>query len=170
MARRTILLAASAWVAISVAGLGRVAPFSGDDVCPPFPLRDVRGAIIDPLKGENASVPYSPKQTCGACHDYDKITEGFHFQQGRGEKPTEDQAARCQWALTPGNYGGTWCSPAPLYRYLSPKRNVSARTIDMTSFEFIVAGCADCHPGGDRWSTTATAIDMTSGCATPLTA
>jgi hypothetical protein len=128
-------------------GWAWAAPFA-DDVCPPFPLRDAKGGVIDPARGENAGVPYSPKQTCGACHDYAKITQGFHFQQGAGEKPTEDQAARCQWASTPGNYGGTWCSPAPLYRYLSPKRNDSARTIDMTSFEFIVAGCADCHPGG----------------------
>jgi len=27
--------------------------------------------------------PYSPRQTCGTCHDYDKITNGYHFQQGR---------------------------------------------------------------------------------------
>jgi hypothetical protein len=27
--------------------------------------------------------PYSPKQTCGECHDYDEITNGYHFQQGR---------------------------------------------------------------------------------------
>jgi hypothetical protein len=54
-------------------------------VCPPFPLRDEAGNVIDPVKGENDSVPYSPKQTCGAkgCHDYDKITEGFHFTQGK---------------------------------------------------------------------------------------
>jgi len=28
-------------------------------------------------------VPYSPKQTCGACHDYAQITQGFHFDQGK---------------------------------------------------------------------------------------
>ncbi len=26
--------------------------------------------------------PYSPKQTCGACHDYDAITRAYHFQIG----------------------------------------------------------------------------------------
>jgi hypothetical protein len=117
-------------------------------VCPPFHLRDEQGRVINPLTGENADAPYSPKQTCGQCHDYDLITEGFHFTQGAGETPTPDQAARLGWVSTPGNYGGAWCSPAPLYRYLSPRDNESAAEMDMTSFSFLTAGCAPCHPGG----------------------
>ncbi len=119
-------------------------------VCPPFQLRDEAGNLIDPAKGINDAVPYSPRQTCGAdgCHDYEKITEGYHFTQGRGEEPTPDQKRRVAWATTPGNYGGTWCSPAPLYRYLSPKTNETARTMDMTSFSFLSTGCGSCHPGG----------------------
>jgi len=118
------------------------------DVCPPFHLLDEDGNVIDPVTGKNADKPYSPKQTCGRCHDYDKITQGYHFQQGRGEEPAPDQAARCLWVSTPGNYGGTWCSPGPLYPYLSPKHNTTARTMDMTSFTFITKGCGKCHPGG----------------------
>jgi cytochrome b subunit of formate dehydrogenase len=119
-------------------------------VCPPFPLRDEAGGIINPTAGLNASAPYSPKQTCGAkgCHDYGKITEGFHFTQGKGEAMPPEFAARYQWASTPGNYGGNWCSPAPLYRQLAPKSNKNARTIDMTSFDFVTATCGNCHPGG----------------------
>lgn len=117
-------------------------------VCPPFYLKDEQGRPIDPIRGENADKPYSPAQTCGACHNYERITQGFHFMQGKGEAPTADQTARCQWASTPGNYGGTWCSPAPLYQYLSPKENSTSRTMDMTSFSFITAGCGACHPGG----------------------
>jgi len=119
-------------------------------VCPPFKLRDEQGKVIDPVHGINAKSPYSPKQTCGAkgCHNYSKITEGFHFQQGRGEKVPEKYAARYQWVSSPGNYGGNWCSPAPLYRQLAPKKNSSARMIDMTSFEFVTATCGNCHPGG----------------------
>ncbi len=117
-------------------------------VCPPFFLKDEAGNIIDPVHNLNADQPYSPKQTCGACHDYQKITEGFHFTQGKGESPTEAQKQRYQWASSPGNYGGNWCSPAPLYKYLSPKQNSSARAMDMTSFSFISAGCGECHPGG----------------------
>jgi len=117
-------------------------------VCPPFHLVDEDGDVINPVADVNADKAYSPRQTCGACHDYDKITRGYHFTQGAGEQPTADQQARCAWALSPGNYGGTWCSPAPLYKYLSPKKNASARTMDLTSFSFITAGCAGCHPGG----------------------
>jgi hypothetical protein len=119
-------------------------------VCPPFPLRDEAGNVIDPVKGVNDTVPYSPKQTCGTsgCHDYDKITQGFHFTQGKGEAVPAAMAARWAWVTSPGNYGGNWCSPAPLYRQLAPKKNASARTIDMTSFEFVSASCGACHPGG----------------------
>jgi hypothetical protein len=119
-------------------------------VCPPFPLRDEAGQVIDPVKGVNATAPYSPKQTCGAkgCHDYDKVTRGFHFTQGKGEAVPPAMAERYAWVSAPGNYGGNWCSPAPLYRQLAPKQNANARLIDMTSFEFVTATCGNCHPGG----------------------
>jgi hypothetical protein len=127
---------------------GTVAPARG--VCPPFPLRDEAGAVIDPVHGRNDTVPYSPKQTCGAsgCHDYAVITKGFHFTQGQGEPVPPDMAARYAWVSSPGNYGGTWCSPAPLYRQLAPKTNTDARLIDLTSFAFVTATCGNCHPGG----------------------
>jgi len=117
-------------------------------VCPPFPLLDEEGRVINPVSGENADRPYSPARTCGKCHDYGKITEGFHFTQGAGEKAPPDLAARCQWVSTPGNFGGPWCSPAPLYRYLSSKENASPKTMDMTAFTFLSSGCGACHPGG----------------------
>ncbi len=119
-------------------------------VCPPFPLRDEAGNIINPAKEINVESPYSPKQTCGAsgCHNYAKITEGFHFTQGKGESLPTELANRYNWVLFPGNYGGNWCSPAPLYRQLASKKNTSARTIDMTSFDFVTATCGNCHPGG----------------------
>lgn len=117
-------------------------------VCPPFYLYDEDGNVINPVAGINADKPYSPRQTCGKCHDYEKITEGFHFQQGKDEIASGTYAERYQWVTTPGNYGGNWCSPAPLYNYLSPKNNRSAQEIDMTSFTFITNGCGTCHPGG----------------------
>jgi hypothetical protein len=81
---------------------------SVEGVCPPFFLYDESGNVIDPVHGINGDKPYSPKQTCGKCHDYNKITEGFHFQQGRGEKPNPLTAERCLWVTSPGNYGGNW--------------------------------------------------------------
>lgn len=117
-------------------------------VCPPFFLYDENNNIIDPIHNINSDKPYSPKQTCGKCHDYEKITQGFHFQQGKNEKATGVLAERYQWVSNPGNYGGNWCSPAPLYNYLSYKENSSAKEMDMTSFTFITNGCGTCHPGG----------------------
>jgi hypothetical protein len=119
-------------------------------VCPPFYMKDEGGNIIDPVHNINPDKPYSPKQTCGTkgCHDYNKITEGFHFTQGKGEKVPDLFAKRYNWVSSPGNYGGTWCSPAPLYRQLASKKNDNARMIDMTSFDFVTATCGNCHPGG----------------------
>jgi hypothetical protein len=44
-------------------------------------LRDFAG---EPLLADS-TVPYSPRQTCGACHDVDHISNGYHFQQGRAD-------------------------------------------------------------------------------------
>lgn len=43
-------------------------------------LRNEAGDTITP--SYNAADPYSPKKTCGACHQYFIITRGEHFQQG----------------------------------------------------------------------------------------
>jgi len=144
---RILCLITCLGLAASLAGAETKPPMG---VCPPFQLKDEAGNVIDPVRGINATTPYSPKQTCGTtgCHDYNKITEGFHFQQGKGEAVPAQMAERYRWVSSPGNYGGTWCSPAPLYRQLAAKTNASARVIDMTSFEFVTATCGNCHPGG----------------------
>ncbi len=46
---------------------------------PDIALRDESGGLI--MAGSTA--PYSPRATCGACHDVDQISSGYHFQQGR---------------------------------------------------------------------------------------
>lgn len=144
------LALAAAGRAEAAGSVAAAAPKPPVRICPPYQLKDEQGNVINPVKGLNATAPYSPRQTCGAagCHDYDKITQGYHFTQGKGEPVPADMAARYQWVTSPGNYGGTWCSPAPLYRYLAPKSNASPVTIDMTSFTFITSGCGQCHPGG----------------------
>ena len=56
---------------------------SGDVVAaflhPDVPLRDVHGAVLTSTSTE----PYSPRATCGRCHDVDGMANGYHFQQGR---------------------------------------------------------------------------------------
>jgi hypothetical protein len=42
-------------------------------------LKDHQGNAIQLTSTE----PYSPRETCGACHDVDEIANGYHFQQGR---------------------------------------------------------------------------------------
>ena len=72
--------------------------------CLPFHLRTDSGEIINPLTGANADQPYSTRQTCGKCHDYDKITAGYHFQQGRSvisDSFNEDEP----WSLSDGMFG-----------------------------------------------------------------
>jgi len=116
-------------------------------VCPPFFLKDEDGTIIDPLHGINQDRPYSPKKTCGACHDYDLITSAYHFQQGKNEEIKPELAAVYSWMFSPGNYGGRYCTVAPNFRQLARKKNENAREIDLSSFEFAKA-CSGCHPGG----------------------
>ena len=55
--------------------------------CPPFYLRDEHNKIIDPTIEEDVNRPVSFRQTCGgpACHDVQRITEGYHFQMGADE-------------------------------------------------------------------------------------
>jgi len=72
--------------------------------CVPFFLKTEDGKIINPLTGENADRPYSPRQTCGACHNYDQITKGFHFQQG-WDKIKDDFNKDKPWVLSDGMSG-----------------------------------------------------------------
>jgi hypothetical protein len=72
--------------------------------CPPFHLKTEDGKIINPLTGENADQPMSSRQTCGACHNYDKITKGFHFQQG-WDRIKDDYSKKKPWVLSDGMMG-----------------------------------------------------------------
>ncbi len=76
---------------------------------PPVVLYDSQGnSIISQLNDDELVIAangstyksgpaYSPKQTCGKCHDYNSITKAYHFREG----------------ATPGVNGGvsdTWVS------------------------------------------------------------
>ena len=72
--------------------------------CPPFYLRTEQGEVINPLAGRNADEPYSTKQTCGECHEYEKITKGYHFQMG-WDKISDTFSSSKPWNLSDGMMG-----------------------------------------------------------------
>lgn len=73
--------------------------------CPSFFLKTTDGKIINPISGENAGEPYSTRQTCGSCHDYDRISKGYHFQMGWDEL-TDEYKDESPWRFSPGMMGG----------------------------------------------------------------
>lgn len=105
----------------------------------------------------NSVDPYSPKKTCGACHPYSTITSGYHFQQGF-DVMKEGYEADKAWILSPGMFGN-WLPSAAAGR-LAAKNNISARQVDLSTYDWIGAGkrsvkhkvktssCGSCHPGG----------------------
>ncbi len=127
--------------------------------CPPFYLRDKNGDIIDPTKNPDGTPvdpnlpvqqqgiprPVSTKQTCGACHPYETITRGYHFQMGRDELyPEGDPSYGTPVDKSPGFFG-KWLS---LYqRELVGKHFEDTELVDMTPFDWVI-NCGVCHPGG----------------------
>jgi hypothetical protein len=72
----------------------------------PVSLRDRSGSPLTPA----STTPYSPQRTCGACHDVAKITEGYHFQQGKGTSNSnitvaDNYSPVKTWLLSDGMYG-----------------------------------------------------------------
>jgi hypothetical protein len=58
----------------------------------------------------DSNIPYSPKNTCGECHDYDAITNAYHFQQGRTDAEAniivrDDMDSKNPWLISKGMYG-----------------------------------------------------------------
>lgn len=111
---------------------------------------EIRGFDGSPLTVDS-KVPYSPRRTCGACHDYEQITKGYHFQQGRvdgsGKIAIRDTFnPKYPWNLSSGMFGKY--SPASIdASQLAKKINRSPSEIDKSSF-FFVQNCGACHPGG----------------------
>jgi hypothetical protein len=74
------------------------------NVCPPFFLRSGEGEVINPRTDKNASKAYSTRKTCGACHDYELISKGYHFQQG-WDRIRDDFSPEKPWVLSDGMMG-----------------------------------------------------------------
>jgi formate dehydrogenase gamma subunit len=121
---------------------------------PAITLLDEEGEIINPINGENASAPFSTKQTCGLCHEYDVITQGYHFQMGW--ETVDDDFGVTEgrpWSLSNG-FLGRWYPYS--YRQLAKKANSHPDEIDLTVYDFVGFSspgrgeppCGACHPGG----------------------
>jgi hypothetical protein len=110
----------------------------------------LRGFDGNPISIDSKN-PYSPKDTCGKCHDYERITRGYHFQQGRTDSTgkivisdTFDQ--KYPWNLSSGMYGKHSLASTDSSQ-LAKKVNQHPSEIDKSSF-FFVQNCGSCHPGG----------------------
>jgi len=98
--------------------------------------------------------PFSTRQTCGTCHDYDEITQGFHFQMG-WDVVADDFGTKVgkPWSLSNG-FLGRWYPYA--FRQLAKKTNAHPEEIDLTVYDFVGFSapgrgeppCGACHPGG----------------------
>jgi hypothetical protein len=60
---------------------------------------------VDPTSMQG--MPYSPKQTCGSCHDYENIAKhAFHSSQGMYEiSETFDATKNKPWTQSSGMFG-----------------------------------------------------------------
>jgi hypothetical protein len=74
--KKSCVLVLSTFLVIFVFGLSMA---SEEPSHPEIELIDYDGNEIS----LESNIPYSPKNTCGECHDYDEITNAYHFQQGR---------------------------------------------------------------------------------------
>ncbi len=113
-------------------------------------LRGFDGALLT----MESKMPYSPKKTCGGCHDYDQITNGYHFQQGRTDMTgkiviSDTFDSMRPWNLSSGMYGKYTVAAMDLSQ-LAKKVNQNPSEIVKSSFSF-VQNCGACHPGGG-WS------------------
>jgi hypothetical protein len=118
-------------------------------------LRNEQGDKITAVL--NSVDPYSPKKTCGVCHNYSVITSGYHFQQGF-DVIKDRYDSRKPWILSPGMFGN-WLPTAAAGR-LAAKVNTDLRQVDLSTYDWIGAGiynpkykikspsCGSCHPGG----------------------
>lgn len=80
-------------------------------------IKDERGDDI--VAGYSLAMPFSAKETCGACHDYKKITSGRHFndvcpdvEKGKNSQPwvlVDEKTGTCI-PVSERGWKGTWKS------------------------------------------------------------
>lgn len=92
-----------AGAAVAVLALLHANPAPASHTAGDVPLRDAAGNLLS----VGSTVPYSPRQTCGACHDYATVTQGYHFQQGWDELYDHEAKEEKPWVHGPG-MAGKW--------------------------------------------------------------
>ncbi|WP_456403944.1 hypothetical protein [Thiolapillus sp.] len=111
---------------------------------PAIPLLDESGKHV--LK---SGAPYSPRTTCGQCHDYEFITHSYHIEQGRDE--TDDsfgKRAGLPQLVGPGYFGGYNCMGSNNPEQLAKKENASADDFADLGSAGWIQRCESCHSGG----------------------
>ena len=122
---------------------------------PPVMLLDTDGRLV-----QESGEPVSTRKSCGKCHDYDFISQGYHSQQGRLELIWwKDRVF--PYFVSRGMYG-KWCSMPN--RQLASKEGTSPEDFDLGTPEWI-RGCGTCHVGGgitefDRRNRKYTEVNM----------
>ena len=119
-------------------------------VAPPAPKLRHPSIVLKDADGKNvlhSGKPVSTRQTCGGdCHDYDFITDSFHFQQGKAEM---DRELLTKYGVPPYN-----SSPGMFGKFsLIPNRQLTHAGVqdlsdaDMSQPEWLTK-CGGCHTGG----------------------
>ena len=104
------LLASLAMIGLLTAGCHNSSSGSGTNVSQGHSNIVLRDVLGNPLTAASTT-PYSPRQTCGECHDIDAIANGYHFQQGRTDAHGAIQTADDfngdgrDWLKSDGMYG-----------------------------------------------------------------
>lgn len=91
--------------------------------------------------------PISTRKTCGGdCHDYDFITNSFHFQQGKSEMDSQLLKSHgiAPYNSSPGMFGKFSLIPNRQLTHLDIKDTADA---DMSQPEWLTK-CGGCHTGG----------------------
>jgi hypothetical protein len=142
---KKILFAALAAVIFSLWAAIFSTPITSDETKPhdAVELKDASGKPIR-LNGADPQ-PYSPRATCGGCHKYDRIAQGYHFQMG-ADKISDDFGSKLgkPWILSDGMTGRQFHMS---YEWIAKKKNSRELEIALTPYRF-AQGCGKCHAGG----------------------
>lgn len=113
---------------------------------PAIPLLDEAGDHV-----LNSGKPYSPRTSCGTggCHDYEAITNAFHFETGRDEASDDfGKKSGMTHLVSPGYFGGYNCMGGDSPDAVAKKLNISESDFSDHGSAGYIKRCASCHAGG----------------------